>query len=534
MTKSRKISFPEVKTDVVTFDGGLNESVSSLEIKPGELILCKNYYITEGSTGGYVSIPGYERFSGMTKPSSVPATLLDHTDRDAARAAILEVPGVGVALASYTFNEKTYGFRNKVEGLTAGMYESTPTGWVEIDTSAAPIAPSGKYNFTEYNFGGTIGLVLLWTDTVSKARMFNGTTVTVLNNVGMGANDTPEFVAATWDRVFLTYENGSIQSSTVEDPTDWTTGPKEVLVGFAVTSIQAMVGDTIVVTGHNNIKVLKRSDTGTEWFLENFSNVIGAQPYTVQKLFDTLIFMSDMGITTLSATQEFGDFASASISERVKNTLIKNKSKITCSTVVRNLNQYRLYFDSGKFLVFSFYNKKLRGITLGQYPKPVLTVQDGHDSADNSIVFFTSTDGYISQMDSGTSFDGQEIDTRLSTAYYHYKSPRNWKKIQQITLEVASIDDLTFGIRPSFDYAAKGTTKAAEEEFDIPGAGSVWGEGLWGTMTWSGSETTNRRMFRVNGIGSNMSVSLFTETAFNRQHTLQNMIVDYVIIGRQM
>jgi hypothetical protein len=137
-------------------------------------------------------------------------------------------------------------------------------------------------------------------------------------------------------------------------------------------------------------------------------------------------------------------------------------------------------------------------------------------------------------MDVGTSFDGSLIDTRLSTAYYHYRSPRNWKSFQQISIEVSSIDDLVFGVRASFDYAAQGTIKAAEDEFFIPGAGSVWGEGLWGTMLWAGSETTNRVMYKFNGIGSNMSISIYTSEKYNRSHTVQNMITDFIIAGRQL
>ena len=558
MTTPRRISFPEVKTEVIPFDGGLNESVSSLEMKPGELILCKNYYITEGSTGGYVSLSGYERFDGQPAPSSIPIGVWSDNQpwldtnpwddefendfaREEARDLIGEVGGVactGPVRGSFTFGGDVYAFRDKAAApvVEAGLYKSTALGWVEVDTSADVLASGGKYSFSTYHYEESVGTVVMWSNGVDKARVFNGTTVTKIDNTGMDPNDKPIFILGTWDRVVLGYSGGSVQMSAVGSPLDWTAlGTVEFQAGYEITSISSMLGDTIVVTGRDKISIIRRVDAA-DYSIEVFSDVVGAYPYTVQKLFDTLIFMSDMGVTTLQATQEFGDFGTASVSEKIKRTLLKYKDKITCSVVVRQLNQYRLYFSDGRFLVFSFYNKKLRGVTLCQYPNPVLTASEGKDSAGNPIMFFTSLQGFLYQADSGTSFDGAPIDTKLSTSYYHYKSPRHWKGFQQATIEISSIDEITFGVRPSFDYLSKGTIKAAEDFFDIMGAGSVYGEDLWGavTSTWGGSETTNRVMYKFHGVGSNMSVSLYTLTAFNRAHTLQNLITDFSILGRQL
>jgi len=538
MTTPRRISFPEVKTEVIPFDGGLNETVSSLEMKPGELILCKNYYITEGSTGGYVSLAGYERYDGQETPSTIPADADNFVLREAARTAIGEVGGIngtGPVRGSFTYEGDVYAFRDKTGSVEAGLYKSTLAGWVEIDTSAEPLAAGGNYSFSEnYYANGGLGLVVMWANGVDKARVFDGTTVTKIDNSGMDPNDKPVFILGTWDRIILGYPGGSVQMSVTSEPLNWTgLGTLELQTGYEITSISAMLGDTVVVTGRTKISIVRRVDAA-DYSIELFSDVVGAYPYTVQKLFDTLIFMSDMGVTTLQATQEFGDFGTSSVSEKIKRTLLKYKEKVTCSVVVRQLNQYRLYFSDGRFLVFSFYNKKLRGVTLCQYPNPVLAASEGKNSVGNPVMFFASAQGFLYQMDSGTSFDGAPIDTKLSTPYYHYKSPRHWKSFHQITLEVASIDELTFGVRPSFDYLAKGTTRAAEEFFDILGAGSVYGEDDWGEAVWSGSETTNRVMYKFHGIGSNMSVSLYTLSAFNRFHTVQNLITDFSILGRQL
>jgi len=53
------------------------------------------------------------------------------------RDNITIVPGEGSVLGVWVFGGDTYAFRNKSGGATAGMYRSTPTGWLEIDLGTA-------------------------------------------------------------------------------------------------------------------------------------------------------------------------------------------------------------------------------------------------------------------------------------------------------------------------------------------------------------------------------------------------------------
>lgn len=529
---AKQIRVQEPTTEVIILDGGLNEAVSSIEMKSGELILSKNYYLTEGSTGGYVSVRGYERYDGQPKPSGIAATESDYAAREAARTLIAAVPGIGTINGLYVFKNKLYAIRNKAGGLSAGLYVESGTSWTEIDTSATPLLPGGRYTFITYNFSGaSAGEAMYWASGVDKAGYYNGTTFGKITT-GM-TTDTPEFLEAHNDRLWLSFAGGSLQYSTVGDPLDWVTSAGEIGVGYNITALSETIGNILVVFGQTQIKLLEGSGT-LDWVLNSYSDVVGAYKYTVEKLFDTLIFMSDMGVTTLSAAQEFGDFASNSISEKIKKSLFAYKSNITCSAVIRSLNQYRLYFNDGKGLVFSFFNKKLRGITLIEFTNPVSITTEGRDSSGNPINFFSSSSGYAYEDHIGTSFDGVAITSRLSTSYYHYKSPRYLKRFLRVTFEIASVDPITFSIRPSFDYAITTYPKGSEREFSVIGAGSVWGDGLWGTMTWAGAEGANRIFYDLQGIGANMNITLQYSSKFSRQHILQNLITDFIVIGRQM
>lgn len=532
MTTPRKIGFNQVRSDVVILDGGLNEAVSSLEMRSGELLNVRNYYVTETVTGGYTSAKGFERYDGNTKPSSIAASDANHTAQDAARAAIDEIPGEGNPLGLFYYKDKLYAFRNKTGGATAGMYVESATGWVEVSTSAAPLAPSGKVASVLYNFLATSGNeVVIWVDGVNGARMFNGTTITVIAT-GMGTADKPTHVAVHQDRLFLSFLGGSLQYSNVGDPTDWTAGSGEIGIGYDITSIKANVGGTLVINTLNSIKILE-GESETTWVLKTFSESLGAFPYTVDKLFDTVIFMSSMGLSTLSASQEFGGFASSSISPKVAKTLLRNKNYASCSVVSRDLNQYRLFFTNNLCLVFSFIGKKLKGITRLAYGMPVYNVIECRNTSGDNLIFFTSNTGYAYQMDIGTSYDGVSIKSRFSTAYHNYKSPRNLKRFHKLTFEVQATTPLSLTMRPSFDYSEVGVPKAITDTFDIDGVGNLYGEGLWGTMLFGGTDATNRVGVNMNGIASNLSVTILAESAYNTQHTVQNFITDYEVLGIQ-
>lgn len=531
-------------TDTVILDQGLNENITSIELKGGELIQVYNYELIEGSSGGYRSLRGYERFDGQTKPSSVYATEDDHTAQDAARAAITEVPGEGSVLGVHLYDGKVYAFRNKTGGATAGMYVESPSGWVEVDTSASPLNPNGDYNFITYNFQGTTGSTrMYWTDGENEARMYDGTTVTVISNSGMGVDDKPINLAAHNNRLFLAYRLSSLQYSTLGDPTDWTTGAGEIglgggtasgggTLGKEITDLQVSVQNSLIVFCEDAIRILSGS-TPTDWVLEAFSDQSGAFPHTSKRMFGTVFFMDDRGVSTLEAVQEYGDFAANSISERVKKTLINNKQNVTVSTVHRATNQYRLFFNDGLGLIFSFLNKKLRGITKLLFPHPVVCATEGKGPQKNNLVFFGSDNGFVYQMDIGTSFDGAPIEAMLYTAYYHYKSPRNWKRFNQLTFEIATGDPTTFYIRPYFDYGGPEYAKAAEESFQTLGAGGIWGEDKWGSLRLGGSRDTNRYYYNQLGIGTNMSLYLSTSETYKEQHTIQNFICDFSLLGRQ-
>lgn len=609
-----QLSFGPYKTDMVELRGGVNENVSSIELKAGELIECRNYMIAEGGYGGYISTKGYEVVDGKIIPSEVVsyittmlsleqevavgdtlvctettesflvvgvhlddlvlelttatvavttepadnltlggtalgqivsfrpqvgATFKYHAATDAAYASVLAVPGEGYVLGVHVFNSTIYAFRKKVGAATVGIYkESATTGWTEV-TQVSPLTYSEgnhKFEFTNYNFYSTSSTSYFYfCDGVNKARECTGSQANVVDNAGMDPNDKPTHILALNDRLWLSYAGGSLQGSTMGLPLDWTTAPVEFGIGKDVSNLSVGLNSTLLIFSEpEGIKILNGT-TEENFELTTFSDEAGAVRGTVKGLLGTTFFVSDQGITTMEGVTEFGDYATNSISQRFKRTLLQSKPNITGAVTSKQLNQYRLFFQDGKAIYIGFEGKEMQGATLVQFLDRVLNLAQGQHPDGSDLIVFTSDDGFIYRMDSGRSFNGLDIVTRMVTAYYHYGSLRNFKSFKRATFEIFGENDQEIYMKCQFDYRepTQPTTDFYTQRVFKAVGGAVWGEGVWGDMIWGTSSVTSQVATHINGVGTNMSYLLLSRERYREQHIIQNIVTDYQLCARR-
>jgi len=134
-------------------------------------------------------------------------------------------------------------------------------------------------------------------------------------------------------------------------------------------------------------------------------------------------------------------------------------------------------------------------------------------------------------MDSGTSFNGEEIVTKLSTAFYSYSTPSNRKRFRKVTLEGRADRGLIFYGKLEFDYRASTTPKGVTEAAASLGMGGIYGLDSYGTFTYGTTEVQNP-VLRDDGYGKNMSLVVTTSNKYTGPHVLNSMIVDYTQAGR--
>lgn len=454
-----------------------------------------------------------------------------------ARTLVKVVPGEGPLLGVHIFSDKIYAFRKKVGTNFIGFYVEATSNWLEIDTSVDPIVYSGGHNFkfTNNNFYATTGLeAMYWVDGVNKCRSYNvAAGVATITNTGMGALDKPILIAAHNDYLFLGYRGGSLQYSVLGAPADWST-PGEIGVGEELTNLIAGVKGSLIIYMENSTKVLAGA-VEADFSLETFSKQSGGRWNTAQRAFGTVYVVDDRGLTTLTAVDAYGDYAANSLSQKFKRSLFK--SPIVNTTVSRDMNQYRVFLADGSAVFVSFNGTELKGATTIEYNRVIGPIASGDINGEATIVFGSDT-GFLYKMDSGTSFDGEEIFCAMSTPYFHYGSPRNNKALKRATVEVRGGKDQVFATRVFFDYSELDVTPGIWNETSVYSDGiltSIWGVSIWGDFVWGKmSEATNRLHMYLQGVGTNFSYRILSRERYRPQHTIQNIISDYEVIGRSI
>ena len=232
------------------------------------------------------------------------------------------------------------------------MVVSTPT-----------LAAGGSYEFVNHNFGGHSSTQNMYgCNGVNKAFQFNGTTLTLLTT-GM-TTDTPSHIGVHKNHLFLSFSGGSVQHSGTGDPTSWTlvTGAGEISIGSEVTGLNSMQGNSLAITGSNQVSVLYGT-AASNWDLKSYSSAIGAVAKTHAQMDSDLYYFNGDDLSSLTATQAFGDFESASISSLVKPYIDARKTITVGATVNKDKNQYRLFFSDKTVLVGTIINRQVVGFS---------------------------------------------------------------------------------------------------------------------------------------------------------------------------
>ena len=114
------------------------------------------------------------------------------------------------------------------------------------------LTPSGRYEFTNYNFGGSSTTNRMYgCDGKNTAFEFDGT-YWVPIFTGMTA-DTPVHITAHKKHLFLSFVKGSVQHSSTGTPYTWSivTGANEIGTGDEVTGFQVLPSDVLAIFNRN-------------------------------------------------------------------------------------------------------------------------------------------------------------------------------------------------------------------------------------------------------------------------------------------
>ncbi len=421
-------------------------------------------------------------------------------------------------------------------------------------TSFAVGNGSKKFEFTQPARAFEVGQRLLISSTVDASnRMFGdvteldaaSVTVNVTSSLGSGAiaswdiglfdfSDKPYLVTAHKDHLFLGYPSGQLQHSNLGDPMLYTSTAGLFGLGDTITGITSLKGAVLGVFCANRISILSGTSS-LDWRLESYSQSAGARLGTVQESGGNGLFLDDRGLTSLQATQSFGDFEPSIFSRDIKPMLDGYTPLTTESRIAKTKFQYRMY--AGDTVITAailspeaIIQPKDASFSRWQYAHQVACVGHGDMPDGREGLFFGTSNGFVMREDVGTSFDGVAISSVLRLHFNHLKSPSNKKRFRKLDMELDSPGRVSISFRQQFDYSDGTYDASLTQGTATQGIGGQWGVQEWDTFFWSLPAMTQTEA-NIDGVGKNMSLLLWHESATDKPFTLQGLLLQYSILG---
>lgn len=427
-------------------------------------------------------------------------------------------------IGSIVFTSVTGTFTNgealKVGGLATVNATSADT--------AITILPNGYYDFKNWNFGGQLGTLRMYgCDGINRAFEFDGTVFVPISS-GMPV-DAPTYLEIHKNALFLSFAS-SAQYSGPGAPYSFNPifGAGELACGDDITDMLSLPGSETVgamaIKSKNGTFILYGNDED-DFNLVPYSYEAGCEPFTMQ-LINGVMSFDTQGLSTLSATQKFGNFTDAVASDKITPFLNGKVGLATASCLVRKKNQYRIFFSDGDAVFVTYSGGKLMGMTTMSFPHDVTCISSQEGASGREEVYFGSSDGYVRQAEIGTSFDGQAINWLAYLTYNHFKGPRQLKTFRKAAMEVTGLGYSTFNLSSSLGYGSSEFSQATNQPLITSMTSSYWDSFVWDAFTWDGS-TLSPSEGDLYGTAENISLLFSGSSDAYQPITLNSAIIHY-------
>lgn len=402
----------------------------------------------------------------------------------------------------------------------------------KADGGAAQItlAPGGRYETVVGNFGGGDGSYRMYgVDGVNRAFEFDGTVFVPISTTM--PTDTPTHVAVHKQFLFLAF-GSSLQFSALGDPYRWdpVLGAGEIAMNAEITNLIVLPGDQ----SSGALGVYTRRDTsvlyGTSeanFSLSTFNTGTGAVAYTAQNL-DQAYVLDDRGVISLGTSLNFGNFTPASLTMTMRPFISARINLATASSLQREKGQYRVFFSDGAAIYMTIVNGKLLGTMPVQFLDPVVCCDEGESADGKPVSFFGSSNGYVYQLDAGTSFDGDPIAASVNLVYDSMRSPRILKRYRKASVEFSG--DYYAQIQFGYDlgYRRQEIPQPLDASYEADMRSSYWDSMIWDNFVWDGSDVTPSEV-EVAGTAENISIRISSYSDMYEPFTVNTIVVHYTL-----
>lgn len=429
----------------------------------------------------------------------------------------------GTAAGRLIFSSTTGTFAT-TDDLRIGILK-----YAEADSTQTNITllPGGRIDFDIGTFGASSATRIYGCDGVNRAFEFDGT-VYVPIHTGM-AVDVPNHIAVHKQHLFLSYDS-SLQFSAIGDPYVWdpVVGAGEIAMPESITLFVIQPGDqssgAMAVYSDSNTSILYGSSEA-DFRLVTYNVGTGAKAFSGQNISQTYTF-DNRGVISLQTSLNFGNFDSAAMTLNIRPFTQQRRNLVTTSGVSREKGQYRVFFSDGYGLYLTFVNGQYVGAMPVQFPNPVSCMCEGRLPDGSETSFFGSTNGYVYGLDTGTSFDGQDITANMTLVFNSIGSPRILKKYRRGSLEITGNGYAAFEFSYDLGYGSTEYMQPGSTSYETSLQASFWDSISWDSFVWDG-RTLAPSEVELEGSAENIAIRLTSSANYYQPFTINSAIVHF-------
>lgn len=414
--------------------------------------------------------------------------------------------------------------------FTAAAATSTGSGALTLGgvQAAITLAPGGKYRAIVANFGaGPLNQKMYVANGVTKAFEFDGTNLVPIAT-GM-ADDTPDLIAFHKQHLFLTF-GYSLQFSGTGLPFSWSPilGAGELGLAEDITNLVTLPGNqstgSLGVFSRNLTFILYGTDP-TNFSLVSFNTGSGAVLDTAQNL-DQTYFLNEQGIVAISTTLQFGNFLPTALTMNLIPFVKAHLPLSTVSGLMREKGQFRVFFSDGSGLYVTLKSGVYVGAMPVQFPDPVMCVYEGVGSNGTKTSYFGSTDGFVYQMDVGSSFDDFEIGSDFNIVFNGEHNHRILKRYRKAALELSGTAYAQFNVGYDLGYRSNLIDQPIDVQYSNDLRSAYWDSFTWDSFIWDGRDLSPNEV-EMMGTAENVAFRVSGASSIVQPFTINSITVHY-------
>lgn len=492
----QKLTSKSLSVGQKQFNGGLNSTASPLDLAQNESSSLLN--VDFDKFGAVLKRPGYLNVNTVALNGGAQVTAMHWLEKSDGTRTLLAIAGN----KAYS-NDLSSTFTDRTNAMTI-----TATNMFKSETFLDTAMFTNGVDLPIQSTGGNFSAMAVPTGltTAKWIKTFNAYT----------------FLANITDATG--YQPSKLYWSNINSITGWTSTDQAFISkndGQAITGVEVL-GDHMVVFKERSIWLcFFTGDADIPFQFQKTQSHVGcASGFSIQKTENALIFTSDDGIYLFDGNNSY------KISDRITTTYTGlNQSKYTNFTSMyqKSKNKYYLgtYSSSSTsgdgMITYDNYNNAF-SIYSGMAPAYMCMVY----TSGQERPYFGDYSGFIYRADTGV--DDYPLTVQTAITSYHYTSwisyddLVNQKGVPQVDIYFRR-NNATLTFTYSYDFEESDTYSLS---FSTSTGGSVYGSGLYGTATYSGTggghvrkdltgrgkvvrfgfkNSTLSEAFRVDGIG---------------------------------